>query len=104
MHRPPDTARRPHQALGDVGRLECCAFYLALRGSPWFTGERLPQCRQAIECGGWQRTFFNRDERILELVRRCYTDQDGPNRRLRDRKPRSGLCQARGESFLYYWH
>ena len=62
--------------------------------SPWLAGECLLQRRQAIECGGWQRAFLNRGERILELLRRCHADQDGAHRRMRDRKPRGGFGQA----------
>jgi len=47
---------------------------------------------------------LDRGERILELLRRCHADQYGSYRRMRDRKPRGGFCQARGKPFLYYWH
>jgi hypothetical protein len=39
-----------------------------------------------------QWTLLNSSERLLELLRRCHADQDGPNRRVRDRKPRAALA------------
>jgi hypothetical protein len=40
---------------------------------------------------------LNRSESILELLRRCYANQDGPHRWMRNRKPYGGFWQVRGQ-------
>src|SRR5258708_36494991 len=68
--------------------------------STGFARECLLQRRQSVERGGRQPTFLGRRERILELLRRCHTDQDNAHRRMRERKPRGGFGQARGKALL----
>jgi hypothetical protein len=59
-----------------------------------FAREYLPQRRQPLERDGRQRAFLDRVERVLELLRRCYADQDGAHRRMRERKPRGGFMSG----------
>jgi hypothetical protein len=44
---------------------------------------------------------LNGSEGILELLLRRHADQDGPHRRMRDRKPRGGFSQAFGKPLLH---
>ena len=68
--------------------------------SPWFAGERLPQRCQPVERGSRQRAFLDRGERILELLWRCHTDQDGAHRRMRERKPRGSFGETQRDGAL----
>jgi hypothetical protein len=52
----------------------------------------LQRC-QPFKRGVRQRTLLDRGERILELLRRRHTDQDGAHHRMRDRKPRRGFVR-----------
>src|SRR6516164_2782176 len=74
------------------------------RRSTWFADECLLQHCQPVERGGRQRAFLHRGERILELLRRCHTDQDDAYRWMRERKPRGGFGQARGKPLLDQRH
>jgi hypothetical protein len=47
------------------------------RRSPSFADESLPQRSQPIKRGGRQWALLDRSKRILELLRRRHTDQDG---------------------------
>ena len=69
-----------------------------LRPSPRLAGERLPQRGEPVERGCRQRALLDRGERVLELLRRRHADQDGADRRMRDRKARRGLGQVLGKS------
>jgi hypothetical protein len=57
----------------------------------------LQRC-QPFKRGVRQRTLLDRGERILELLRRRRTDQDGAHHRMRDRKPRRGFREACGKT------
>ena len=68
------------------------------RGSP--ANPLLQRC-QPFKRGVRQRTLLDRGERILELLRRRHTGQDGAHHRMRDRKPPGGFREARGKPLLY---
>jgi hypothetical protein len=85
-----DLARAESREI--VGVLERGLVSISL--SPWFAGERLPQRCQPVERGSRQRTFLDRGERILELLSRCHTNQDGAHRRMRERKPRGSFGET----------
>src|SRR6516164_1475629 len=80
----------------------------ALRGqsrrSSCFASKSLLQRCQPVECSERQWTFLDRSERMLELLQRRHTDQNGTDRRMRERKPRGGFSQARGKPLLYQRH
>src|SRR5260370_18556280 len=76
----------------------------AISLSPWFARECLPQRCQPVERGSRQRAFLDRGERILELLWRCHTDQDGAHRRMRERKPRGSFGETRRKPLLDQRH
>ena len=53
----------------------------------------LQRC-QPVKCGLRQRTFLHRGQRLLELLRRCHTDEDGAHGGVGDGEPYGGLGQG----------